>query len=69
MTYRPYPSLSRAQHQLDRHVKTTPVLPDLERFAQGLTALRSAGWTAEGLTNMWKAALGPRPAGSDEKTG
>lgn len=66
MSHRPYPNRKRALHQLDRHVKTTPALPEHERFARGLAALRGAGWTAQGLATAWQAALRPRPAGSEE---
>lgn len=68
MSHRPYPSVDRARHQLDRHRVKASSLPDSERFKQGLAALRAASWTAQELVTAWQAALRPRPASSEEKT-
>lgn len=57
MSHRTYPSLGRARRQLDRHVKAAPRLSDLERFAQGVAVLRSAGWTAQELAAHWQQSL------------
>ncbi len=49
MTHRPYPSISRARHQVERHQATAPKLTDLERFTLGCEALRAASWTGQEL--------------------
>jgi hypothetical protein len=76
MSHRPYPSVDRALHQLDRHDDETrpqnatvhePVTAALavERWA---AAMRAAVPTAQQLAASWAAALKPRPVSSEEKT-
>ncbi|MCX5097590.1 hypothetical protein OOK36_55135 [Streptomyces sp. NBC_00365] len=76
MSHRPYPSVDRARHQLDRHDDETRPQPPrayetataavvFERWA---AALRAAVPAAQQLVASWNAAFNPRLASSEEKT-
>lgn len=76
MSYRPYPNVDRARHQLDRHeIEVRPrhlrgydsvtAAVAVERWA---AAIKAAMPTAAQLTTAWTVALKPRPVGSEEKT-
>ena len=72
MAYRPYPSVDRARHQLDRHddeappaAEPRPVTPFERQMVEGAqAALKSASATVAQL----RAAFQPRPVSSEEKT-
>lgn len=77
MTHRPYPSSTRARHQLDRHDDETPPLSEprpMTPFGQRLTGQMAAIMKAaqpDGVTlaDRLRAAFQPRPAGSEEASG
>lgn len=72
MTHRPYPSVDRARHQLDRHDDETPPLRDLRPLSPmertvvdyAAHAVRSAAPVLAAMV----AAFQPRPTGSEETT-
>lgn len=76
MTHRPYPSVDRARHQLDRHDDETPPLATpcpMTPFEQQMADAASAATRAlrpqlQALGASLLAAFQPRPAGSEENT-
>ncbi|CAM5622799.1 hypothetical protein [Streptomyces aurantiogriseus] len=77
MSHRPYPSLDRARHQLDRHDDETPPLPDgsgqLAPFAMPRLVISDEAREAMGarlaeVGASLRAAFQPRPVSSEEKT-
>lgn len=76
MTHRPYPSVVRARHQLDRHDDETPPyteprpLSPLEKqfFENAAAAGRALRPQLEAIGASLLAAFQPRPASSEEKT-
>ena len=75
MTHRPYPSVDRARHQLDRHDDETPpaaeprpMTPFEEQLARNVQTMKAALPTLALAGARLRAAFQPRPAGSEEKT-
>lgn len=76
MSYRPYPSVDRARHQVDRHddeagpQSAAPERPltTAQAIEQWAAMMRAAAPTAQQLAAAWTAALKKRPASSEEKT-
>jgi hypothetical protein len=77
MTYRPYPSVDRARHQLDRHDDETPPLPDgsgqLSPFAMPRIVISDEVREAMGARlaefgKSLRAGFQPRPVSSEETT-
>jgi hypothetical protein len=72
MSHRPYPSVDRARHQLDRHDDETPPITErrpmtpMERTLAeyAAAAVRAAAPAVAAMA----AAFQPRPASSEEKT-
>lgn len=77
MTHRPYPSVDRARHQLDRHDdETGPLAPPrplspLEKqfFENAAAAGRALRPQMEAIGASLLAAFQPRPVGSEETSG
>lgn len=73
MTHRPYPSVDRARHQLDRHGDETPPYSEprpmtaLERqLFEGTAAMVKAAQPGlAAVTASLRAAFQPRPASSE----
>lgn len=71
MTYRPYPSIDRARHQLERHDDETPPrralrpMTPMERVVleYATAAVRAAAPAVAAMV----AAFTPRPVSSEEK--
>lgn len=76
MTHRPYPSVDRARHQLDRHNDETPpyteprpLSPLEQKLAdQAAAAGRALRPQLEAIGASLLAAFQPRPASSEEET-
>jgi len=77
MTHRPYPSLDRARHQLDRHDDETPPLSDgsdqpsplaMPRLVISDEAREAMGALLAGVGDSLRAAFQPRPVSSEENT-
>jgi hypothetical protein len=76
MTHRPYPSLDRARHQLDRHDDETPPLPDGSNQPPALLSQPFISEEARQALGARLAEVGAslrsafqRPVGTEEKTG
>jgi hypothetical protein len=78
MTYRPYPSLDRVRHQLDRHDDETPPLPDgsgqpsplaMPRLVVSDEAREAMGARLAEVGKSLRAAFQLRPMSSEENTG
>ena len=76
MTHRPFPSIARARHQLDRHDDETgprsaeprAPLTTVQAVERWVAMVKAATPTGEQLAASWTAAFRPRPVGSEEKT-
>lgn len=72
MTYRPYPSIDRAVHQLDRHDDETPprrALRPMTPMEQTVVEYATAAVRAAApAVAAMAAAFKPRPVGREEKS-
>lgn len=76
MNHRPYPSVDRARHQLDRHDDETPPMseprpmtPFEQQLAMNAQAILNAAQPMVALAAArLRAAFQPRPVGGEETT-
>jgi hypothetical protein len=78
MTYRPYPNLDRARHQIERHDDETPpqtqagqrTLSPLEKqfFEAAAAAGEALRPQLQAIGDSLRTAFQPRPVGSEEPT-